>query len=188
MRPSVVTTAELHVTELVAGLTGDVDVIGLFLLGFAVVALVVATLVIANTFGIVIAQRTRELALLRCVGAGRSQLFGSVVAQALTWASWPAQLACSRASGCRLRCSRSARVTTCRTRSAASRSRVPRWSRRSSPGSWLPWSRRPPGLSGDQGRAGRSTRTGAVGAGAVSRRSGSAGARARGARPRRRRC
>ena len=80
---SVVTTADAHVVTLVAGLTGEVDVLGLFLLGFAVVALVVSAIVSANTFGIVLAQRTRQLALLRCVGAARSQVFGSVLAQAV---------------------------------------------------------------------------------------------------------
>ena len=59
-----------------------VDVIGAFVLAFAVLALAVATLVIANTFVILLTQRTRELALLRCVGAVRRQVFRSVVAEA----------------------------------------------------------------------------------------------------------
>jgi putative ABC transport system permease protein len=54
-----------------------------FLLAFAVIALVVAAMVIYNTFTILVAQRTRELALLRCVGAGRGQVFRSVLAEAL---------------------------------------------------------------------------------------------------------
>ncbi|KAA2258776.1 FtsX-like permease family protein [Solihabitans fulvus] len=54
-----------------------------FLLAFAIIALVVASMVIYNTFTILIAQRTKELALLRCVGAGRGQVFGSVLAEAL---------------------------------------------------------------------------------------------------------
>jgi putative ABC transport system permease protein len=54
-----------------------------FLLTFAVIALVVAAMVIYNTFTILVAQRTRELALLRCVGAGRGQVFRSVLAEAL---------------------------------------------------------------------------------------------------------
>jgi putative ABC transport system permease protein len=49
---------------------------------FAVIALFVACLVIGNTFTIVIAQRTREMALLRCVGASRRQVFSSVLAEA----------------------------------------------------------------------------------------------------------
>lgn len=51
------------------------------LLGFAAVALFVAAIVIANTFSILLAQRTREMALLRCVGASRGQVFGSVLAE-----------------------------------------------------------------------------------------------------------
>jgi putative ABC transport system permease protein len=49
------------------------------LLIFAVIACVVSAFVIYNTFTILIAQRVREVALLRCVGAGRRQVFGSVV-------------------------------------------------------------------------------------------------------------
>jgi putative ABC transport system permease protein len=52
------------------------------LLVFAVIALVVAAMVIYNTFTILVAQRTRELALMRCVGASRKQVFGSVLAEA----------------------------------------------------------------------------------------------------------
>lgn len=51
-------------------------------LGFASVALLVAALVIANTFQVLVAQRTRTLALLRCVGAGKGQLRRSVLLEA----------------------------------------------------------------------------------------------------------
>ncbi|MFF9839362.1 ABC transporter permease [Streptomyces sp. NPDC013740] len=44
------------------------------LLGFAAVALFVATFLISNTFTMLIARRTRELALLRAVGATRKQV------------------------------------------------------------------------------------------------------------------
>jgi len=54
-----------------------------FLLGFAAVALFVGALVIANTFSILVAQRSRQLALLRCVGATRSQVFRTVIGEAL---------------------------------------------------------------------------------------------------------
>jgi putative ABC transport system permease protein len=53
------------------------------LLAFAVIALVVAAMVIYNTFTILVAQRTRELALMRCVGASRGQVFRSVLAEAV---------------------------------------------------------------------------------------------------------
>ena len=45
------------------------------ILVFALIALVVACVVIYNTFTILITQRGRELALLRCVGASRGQVF-----------------------------------------------------------------------------------------------------------------
>ncbi|WP_431923769.1 ABC transporter permease [Nonomuraea jabiensis] len=49
------------------------------LLMFGLVAMMVAALVIYNTFNILVAQRTREMALLRCIGATRGQVFGSIV-------------------------------------------------------------------------------------------------------------
>ncbi|HET9672473.1 MAG TPA: FtsX-like permease family protein [Actinomycetota bacterium] len=49
------------------------------LLVFAFVALFVGAFVIFNTFNIVVTQRTRELGLLRALGASRRQIFTSVV-------------------------------------------------------------------------------------------------------------
>jgi putative ABC transport system permease protein len=54
-----------------------------FLLVFAGIALFVAMFTIANTFAIIVAQRTREAALLRAIGASRRQVLASVVAEAL---------------------------------------------------------------------------------------------------------
>ena len=51
-------------------------------LGFAAIALLVAALVIANTFQVLVAQRARTLALLRCVGARKRQLRASVLTEA----------------------------------------------------------------------------------------------------------
>jgi putative ABC transport system permease protein len=59
------------------------DMLRLALVVFAGVALVVATLSISNTFSITVAQRTRELALLRAVGASRRQVRRSVTIEAL---------------------------------------------------------------------------------------------------------
>ncbi|WP_116112103.1 ABC transporter permease [Austwickia chelonae] len=53
------------------------------LLGFAAISVLVSSIVIANTFSILIAQRIRELALLRCIGATRRQVFGTVLKEAL---------------------------------------------------------------------------------------------------------
>jgi len=54
-----------------------------FLLAFAAVALFVGSFIIFNTFTIIIAQRLRELALLRALGASRKQVTRSVLAEAL---------------------------------------------------------------------------------------------------------
>ncbi|MEX0983657.1 MAG: FtsX-like permease family protein [Actinomycetota bacterium] len=52
------------------------------LLVFAAIALFVGAFLIFNTFSIIVAQRTRELALLRMLGANRRQVMTSVVAEA----------------------------------------------------------------------------------------------------------
>ena len=59
------------------------DLIRTFLLIFAAVALLVATFSIYNTFSILVAQRTRESALLRAVGASRRQVTGALVGESL---------------------------------------------------------------------------------------------------------
>lgn len=52
------------------------------LLVFAGIALFVGTFIIANTFTMLVAQRTKELALLRAVGASRRQVTRSVLLEA----------------------------------------------------------------------------------------------------------
>ena len=59
------------------------DFLNIFLLIFAAVALVVGTFLIINTFSILVAQRSRELALLRALGASRRQVTRSVLLEAL---------------------------------------------------------------------------------------------------------
>ena len=54
-----------------------------FLLVFAGVALTVGAFLIVNTFSILVAQRSRELALLRAIGASRRQVARSVLARGL---------------------------------------------------------------------------------------------------------
>ncbi|MFC5187047.1 ABC transporter permease [Actinomadura harenae] len=61
----------------------DTTVIQTGLLLFGLVAMLVSALVIYNTFAILIAQRMREMALLRCVGATRRQVFGGVLTEAV---------------------------------------------------------------------------------------------------------
>jgi len=53
------------------------------LLAFAAVGVVIAALLVFNTFTIVVAQRSRELGLLRVLGASRAQVVGAIVAEAL---------------------------------------------------------------------------------------------------------
>ncbi len=54
-----------------------------FLLVFALIALLVATFSIHNTFSIIVAQRTRESALLRALGATRRQVLASTLFESL---------------------------------------------------------------------------------------------------------
>ncbi|WP_392468868.1 ABC transporter permease [Arsenicicoccus cauae] len=56
--------------------------ISTFLLVFAFIALVVGSFLIVNTFSILVAQRSRELALLRAMGASRPQVRRSVLFEA----------------------------------------------------------------------------------------------------------
>ncbi|GAA2001853.1 ABC transporter permease [Brevibacterium samyangense] len=76
-----VLTRQDAVNERVSSLSGGNDVLTWLLLGFALVSVFVAGLVVANTFAVVVAQRRRELALLRCIGAAPSQVFRSVLAE-----------------------------------------------------------------------------------------------------------
>ena len=52
------------------------------LLAFAAVSLLVGSFVIWNTFSVLVAQRRREIALLRAVGASRRQVLGGLVTEA----------------------------------------------------------------------------------------------------------
>ncbi len=64
----------------------EADFLGMFemiLLAFAGIAVVVAAFSIHNTFSILVAQRTRESALLRAIGASRRQVVTAVAAEAL---------------------------------------------------------------------------------------------------------
>ena len=78
-----VRTADEQAAEDAAGTTSFLDFLQTFLLVFGGVALFVGSFVIANSLSITIAQRTREFATLRTLGASRRQILGSVVLEAL---------------------------------------------------------------------------------------------------------
>lgn len=78
-----VRTLQQQADHAVAEFTGTTTTLVVLALGFGAVALIVAALVISNTFQILVAQRTRTLALLRCVGAVKAQVRRSVLQEAL---------------------------------------------------------------------------------------------------------
>jgi putative ABC transport system permease protein len=78
----VVTGAEL-IREAQAEVGDDMAFFNTFLLVFAVIALFVGSFIIYNSFSILVAQRTRETALLRAIGSSRRQVTLSVLVEAL---------------------------------------------------------------------------------------------------------
>jgi putative ABC transport system permease protein len=77
-----VRTGEAQAKESTKETNGILKIIQDFLLAFGGVALFVGAFVIANTLSITIAQRTRELATLRTLGATRRQVLRSVMLEA----------------------------------------------------------------------------------------------------------
>jgi putative ABC transport system permease protein len=67
-----------------AGILNDLigKIIRYALLAFAGVAILVGAFIIYNTFSITVAQRTREFAMLRTIGASRRQILASVIGEA----------------------------------------------------------------------------------------------------------
>ncbi|MES0837950.1 ABC transporter permease [Nocardiopsis tropica] len=78
-----VQTGEAFGLEMAESAGGDTAMMRTALLLFAFIAMFVAGIVIYNTFAILIAQRQREMALLRCVGAKRGQVFRSVLLESV---------------------------------------------------------------------------------------------------------
>ena len=78
-----VQTADDYVEQVQTEITNEINVIAMVLLVFAAIAVFVSILVIANTFTILFAQRSRDFALLRCVGATRRQVLRSIRLEAL---------------------------------------------------------------------------------------------------------
>jgi putative ABC transport system permease protein len=81
-RTTQVRTAAAQAQKATTDTNGFLSIIQNFLLAFAGVALFVGAFVIANTLSITIAQRTRELATLRTLGATRRQVLRSVLLEA----------------------------------------------------------------------------------------------------------
>jgi putative ABC transport system permease protein len=70
-------------SESQSNLKDNLSFFNTFLLIFGIIALLVGSFIIFNTFSIVVAQRIRELALLRALGAARGQVLGSVLFEAV---------------------------------------------------------------------------------------------------------
>ncbi|MEU3949246.1 ABC transporter permease [Streptomyces sp. NPDC029526] len=81
--PYTVRTADETARTSAEQLGGFLDVIKYVMLGFAGIAVLVGVFLIVNTFSMLIAQRTRELGLLRALGADRRQVRRSVLAEAV---------------------------------------------------------------------------------------------------------
>ena len=81
--PSIqVQTQKAYVAEQSKRFKQNLKFFNILLLVFAFIAVFVAVFIIFNTFTVLVAQRTRELALLRAVGAGRRQVMLAVMGEA----------------------------------------------------------------------------------------------------------
>ncbi|WP_040339505.1 ABC transporter permease [Candidatus Blastococcus massiliensis] len=78
-----VKTATEQAETLASDFSEALQFFNIFLLVFAGIALFVGTFIILNTFSMLVAQRTKELALLRALGASRGQVTRSVLGEAL---------------------------------------------------------------------------------------------------------
>ena len=77
-----VVTGQTVVNEQTSSISSALGFFNTALLVFAFIALFVGGFTILNTFSIIVGQRTKELALLRIVGASRRQVFVSVLTEA----------------------------------------------------------------------------------------------------------
>jgi putative ABC transport system permease protein len=78
-----VRTGQAQATEEASETNEFITFLQAFLLAFAGIALFVGSFVIANSLSITIAQRTREFATVRTIGASRRQVLGSILLEAL---------------------------------------------------------------------------------------------------------
>ena len=65
-----------------AAIKEDMSFFNIFLMVFAIIALFVGSFIIYNSFSILVAQRTKEMALMRAIGASRRQVTRSVLLEA----------------------------------------------------------------------------------------------------------
>jgi putative ABC transport system permease protein len=77
-----VVTGQTVVNEQTSNISSALGFFNTALLVFGFIALFVGGFTILNTFSIIVGQRTKELALLRIVGASRRQVFMSVLTEA----------------------------------------------------------------------------------------------------------
>jgi len=78
-----VRTGKAQAAEDASGVSSFISFLRNFLLAFGGIALFVGSFVIANSLSITIAQRTRELATLRTLGASRRQVLSAIVLESL---------------------------------------------------------------------------------------------------------
>lgn len=76
-------TGQEQASQISEQLDSGLGFLNTFLLVFAVVSVFVAAFLIYNTFSMLVAQRTRELALLRAIGASRGQVLRSILVEAV---------------------------------------------------------------------------------------------------------
>lgn len=76
-------TGEKLAEEMSEQISQALQFVNYFLVAFGLIGLLVGTFLIANTFSMIVAQRTKEFALLRALGASRRQITVSVVFEAL---------------------------------------------------------------------------------------------------------
>ena len=77
-----VITGQALVDEDLGGVSGAIGPFRTFLLVFAVIAMFVSAFIINNTFSITVAQRSKEMAMLRALGASRRQVTTTVLIEA----------------------------------------------------------------------------------------------------------
>lgn len=79
-----VQTVDQVVEEQIESLSNTTDMLSTVGIAFGLLAAGVAALVISNTFNVLVASRTRVLALFRAIGASRSQVRGAAVVESLS--------------------------------------------------------------------------------------------------------